>query len=783
MTRRTKLFFSLLSTGIAFVFLILGIYAAANERQVGIQGTIVFQTGNISANIYVYNALSESPTAAYPFIQDYVENGTITRATNKTSGADLVFTENQEGQLETKSIAINTQANPLTLNENQKTYTYYVVIENTFAAGSGNGILLRYNLPALTGTDASAFEVVAREEMSPEYVEFEKIADGGYQKIYIAPQTKKVIAISINLKTITGNAEMAMPFGSEFYLNRTDATPTEKATAGLQYTLNASNTYTITNYTGSSTEIYIPRQYDGKNVTEISEITEVNQYGATVVTGIFQDKGITKVYLPNTLKKIGKRAFRTKISGSSSVGLINYVVLPSGLELIDNEAFYGNAITTIYFPESVSTIGDAAFQYNNIVDFKMHDSSTITTLPLKLFTNNRFTVVTIPHFIEEISEGVFNANPVVKINFAQNSSLRLIGKNAFNGHSLTALNLPAGLEVIGEQAFQASSGNKYLPGELIIPSTVTSIATNAFRNCIFQTLTFEEGSQLEKINKNVFSGLKIEVVNFATSGNLKIIDANAFSNNNIKEVTIPASVETILSQAFSNNNLETVKFAEGSRLLAWEDNGGGNVKGWHPQAFSLNTISTLIFPNSAVNLNEIPNNAFKNHKITNLTIPGYITMIGNNAFEGNQIYNLVLNEGITDIGGSAFKNNSIVNLTLPQSLIGLGHSAFYGNDIRSLIIPQNVEKIGASAFYGNSNLYEVKLLRYYSAGTMEQKITSITWIGEDWAFGGAAANLKIYVNDSAYSYYTDPNLEWTTGTNLWSTFSDIIYLMSQWPVA
>ncbi|MGI5842254.1 MAG: leucine-rich repeat domain-containing protein [Christensenellales bacterium] len=772
--------------------MILGIYAAANERQVGIQGTIVFQTGNISANIYVYNALSETPASAYPFIQDYVENGTITRATNKTSGADLVFTENQEGQLETKSIAINTQANPLTLNENQKTYTYYVVIENTFAAGSGNGILLRYNLPALT----SAFEVVAREEMSPEYVEFEKIADGGYQKIYIAPQTKKVIAISINLKTITGNAEMAMPFGSEFYLNRTDATPTEKATAGLQYTLNENQkTYTITNYTGSSTEIYIPRQHNGKNVTEISEITEVNQHGATVVTGIFQNKGITKVYLPNTLKKIGKRAFRTNISGSSSVGLINYVVLPSGLELIDNEAFYGNAITTIYFPESVSTIGDAAFQYNNIVDFKMHDSSTITTLPLKLFTNNRFTVVTIPHFIEEISEGVFNANPVVKINFAQNSSLRLIGRNAFNGHRLTALNLPAGLEVIGEQAFQASSGNKYLPGELIIPSTVTSIAKNAFRNCIFQTLTFEEDSQLERITKNSFTNLKIEKINFAENGNLRIIESTSFNKNNIKDLTIPASVQTILSEAFSDNKLEVLRFAEDSQLLNWHDDGAGNVEGWHAEAFryyrdesgkitrDTNVINTVIFPQNMDNLTAITSKAFRYQKISTLTIPGYITMIGNNAFEGNQIYNLVLNEGIENIGGSAFQNNSIVNLTLPQSLIGLGHSAFYGNDIRSLTIPQNVEKIGSSAFYGNSNLYEVKLLRYYSAGSMEQKITAITWSGEEWAFGGAAANLKIYVNDSAYSYYTNPNLEWTTGTNLWSTFSDIIYLMSQWPVA
>ena len=333
--------------------------------------------------------MSETPASAYPFIQDYVENGTLTRATSNTSGADLIYLESQQGQiLETKSLVINSQTTPLTLNEKYRTYTYYVVIENTFAAGNENGILLRYHLPALTGAHASAFEVVAREEMSPEYVEFEKIADGGYQKIYIAPQTKKVIAISINLKTITGNAEMAMPFGSEFYLNRTDATPTEKQTAGIEYTLKADNTYSITNYTGSSTEIYIPRQYNGKTVTEISQIEVVNQY-ATVVTGIFQNKGITKVYLPNTIKKIGKKAFRTNLVSNNSVGLINYVVLPSNLELIDNEAFYGNAITTIYFPESVSTIGDAAFQYNNIVDFKMHDSSTITTLPPKLFTNNK----------------------------------------------------------------------------------------------------------------------------------------------------------------------------------------------------------------------------------------------------------------------------------------------------------------------------------------------------------------------------------------------------------
>ena len=62
--------------------------------------------------------------------------------------------------------------------------------------------------------------------------------------------------------------------------------------------------------------------------------------------------------LPDSLVRIGERAFAASNFATNTVNLINEITLPLGLEFIGEEAFYSSFERTIIIPESVTEIGD-----------------------------------------------------------------------------------------------------------------------------------------------------------------------------------------------------------------------------------------------------------------------------------------------------------------------------------------------------------------------------------------------------------------------------------------
>jgi uncharacterized repeat protein (TIGR02543 family)/LPXTG-motif cell wall-anchored protein len=95
------------------------------------------------------------------------------------------------------------------------------------------------------------------------------------------------------------------------------------ATNGIVYTITGENTVTATGYTGSSTEITVPATTTSGNSTTFA----VTAIGAKAFWG----KGLTSA------------------------------TLTEGLETVDSEAFYDNALTRIDIPASVTAIGPDAF--------------------------------------------------------------------------------------------------------------------------------------------------------------------------------------------------------------------------------------------------------------------------------------------------------------------------------------------------------------------------------------------------------------------------------------
>lgn len=114
------------------------------------------------------------------------------------------------------------------------------------------------------------------------------------------------------------------------------------AADGFRYTVAKDGTARIERYTGSTKQLLVPAQLDGRRVTAI-------------VDDAFWRESFTSVALPDGLTAIGKRAF-------SDCYDLQTITLPSTVTTIGDKAFeYCTSLTTINLPASVTYIGKDAF--------------------------------------------------------------------------------------------------------------------------------------------------------------------------------------------------------------------------------------------------------------------------------------------------------------------------------------------------------------------------------------------------------------------------------------
>jgi len=108
---------------------------------------------------------------------------------------------------------------------------------------------------------------------------------------------------------------------------------------------------------------------------------------------------------------------------------------------------------------------------------------------------------------------------------------------------------------------------------------------------------------------------------------------------------------------------------------------------------------------------QIADNAFASSKITGVTIPDSVQVIGKNAFSGcAKLKNITIPKSVTSIGAGAFKNCSVMTKVTfkTSSLKTIGNSAFENcKKLKSITIPKNVTKIGSKAFSGCKALSKV----------------------------------------------------------------------------
>ena len=218
------------------------------------------------------------------------------------------------------------------------------------------------------------------------------------------------------------------------------------------------------------------------------------------------------------------------------------ITIPSSVTSIGNYAFSGcYSLTSITIPEGVTSIGYLAFG----------SCRGLTSISVASGNTNYDSRNNCNAIIETSSNTLIVGckNTVIP------SSVTSIGSDAFSGcSSLTSITIPSSVTSIGSEAFFWCTGLT----SITIPSSVTSIGYQAFYKCSSLT-SITIPSSVTSISGGVFgncSGLtSVTIPSSVTS-----IGSKAFSDcTSLTSITIPSSVTSIEDGAFKDcSNLTSV---------------------------------------------------------------------------------------------------------------------------------------------------------------------------------------------------------------------------------
>ena len=252
----------------------------------------------------------------------------------------------------------------------------------------------------------------------------------------------------------------------------------------------------------------------------------------------FAFQSLTSVTIPNSVTNIGEEAFQ----GCTDLTGVN---IPNGVTTIGEDAFSDcYSLTAMTIPASVTSIGSDAFAACSSL-------SAITVDAL----NPAFSSV----------DGVlFNKSQTLLIqcpggragSYTIPNSVTSIGEDAFSGcTNLTSITIPNSVTNIGEDAFQDCESLT----SLMIPSSVTSIGEDAFSSCLN------------------LSAITVSALNPAYSS----VDGVLFSKNQTLLIqypagragsyTVPASVASIGNNAFQDCFSLTAIYFQGDAPSISED--------------------------------------------------------------------------------------------------------------------------------------------------------------------------------------------------------------------
>ena len=484
--------------------------------------------------------------------------------------------------------------------------------------------------------------------------------------------------------------------------------------AGVVYTLNDAGTeYSVTDYTGTATEVVIPSTYNEKPVTSIGEWAFDGCYSLTSIT------------IPDSVTSIGECAFSlcdnltsitipdsvTSIEGSAFWYCSNLtsITIPDSLTSIEHDMFAGcSSLTSITIPDSVTSIGDDAF----------YGCSSLTSITVEEGNAKYHSAGNC--LIETASKTLVAGckNSVIPTD----GSVTSIGDSAFSGcDGLTSITIPNSVASIGWGAFANCSGLT----SIILPNSVTSIELGAFADCNNLTSITFLSPNTELIGDAYHDDVDRTIPSTATIYGYEGSTAQAYAEKYGRTFVNMGTYGLVYTLNDAGTEYSVTDYTgTATEVVIPRTYKGLPVAGIGSSAFrGCSGLTSITIPDSVTS---IGNYAFYNCSgLTSITIPSSVTIVGEQAFvycESLTSITFGENSQLTSIGNTAFYNcNSLTSITVPDGVTSIGLNVFNScSNLTVVTIPSSVTSIEPSAFWNSPNLTNLNVeegnTTYHSAG-------------------------------------------------------------------
>lgn len=421
---------------------------------------------------------------------------------------------------------------------------------------------------------------------------------------------------------------------------------------GIYYNISSNTEVTVTY---KSFDWYSPaNSYPGDVVIPETVTHDGNTYTVTAIGYMaFWGSSVTSVVIPNTVKRIGAKAFYERSS-------LRSLTLSDSLESIGEAAFSGCRFLEIdlVIPNSVTMIGPEAFKSCFFLK-SLTIGNSIKSLPQGVFWGCNVKSITIPDNVEYIgAEAFYSCDDL--INLTIGNSVQTIGEEAFLGcNSLTDLSIPKSVTSIGNHAFSGCSGlttvtveegnpvydsrdncnaiietssNKLIFGcqSTIIPNSVITIGSYAFRWC-YALEGIDIPNSVVTIESHAFyCCYSLAYVNFGNS--VKFINYEAFTCcKSLRSLNLPASVKTITENPFSGcGSLTSISVDPNNPYYDSRDNCNAIIE--TANDYLVRGCVNSIIPNSITSIGIYAFSPCEG--LTDIIIPEHVSLIEPSAFSG-----------------------------------------------------------------------------------------------------------------------------------------------------
>ena len=384
---------------------------------------------------------------------------------------------------------------------------------------------------------------------------------------------------------------------------------------------------------------------------------------------------------------------------------ITEITIPNSVKSIGKSAFRGCSITEITIPENVTYVGAGAFY-----DI---DLTNVTWNAINASTNIEVTEENPGTSSWSDGESIFSGACDIK-SFIFGNKVKNIPAGLCRYLSIQSLVIPESVETIGSEALRLD--NCPLT-EINIPASVKSLGDNAIRWSKLEKYIVDEDNEVYASKDGILY----------TKDFTKIVDVPF----NIKgEINIPAVTENVMDykEWWQDNPLTAINIDEAHETLSSAEgvlfNKDKTILYYYPRLkegekysvpITVATIDTMAFANMYLKELEMSDN------VTKIELAAFYSMIA--------LEKIKLSNSIKEIPHYAFMySGELKTIIIPEGVESIGVGAFMGCENLSMaVIPSTVKKIGTEAFI----MQGTNLRNIYCYATTPP---ALWWVeDDDWA--------------------------------------------------